>query len=149
MAVIVIDDGAIVGEAAVVVEPRLGADEQALERGGAVHLVGRARGLKVIDPDLLGPMHSPSGLGEERWHVAARARRLAVEQRLAARRGRLVVRVLLRSGGRNGELVMVKRGELRRHAVGSAAYVVESRLRADGEAVRRVDPRIEKRSVAL
>lgn len=73
---------------AVVVEAALGARPESLERRRTVTAIGRAIGLEAVDADLLGLVHVPAGLREERRHVAARAIRLALEQRRAAlRRG--------------------------------------------------------------
>src|SRR5512142_1788664 len=61
--VVVRDDRGQVGEAAVVIEAALGVREQALERRRAIALVGRALRLEVVDADLGGGVHVPTGLG--------------------------------------------------------------------------------------
>ena len=86
--VVVLDDGAQVGEAAVMVEAALLPREQTRERRRAVPLIGRSRGLEVVDADFLGGVHVPAGLGEERRDVTRRAARRAVEDRLAGSRAR-------------------------------------------------------------
>ena len=75
-------------------------------------------------------VHRPSRLREERRHVATRALRLPVEDRLPALRGGLIERLLgrLRSGDR--QLVVVQRRELRRDDVRIVADVVEVALAA-------------------
>src|SRR6266536_1304189 len=82
--VVVVDHVGEGGEAPVVEEPALLVCPQALERRGAVAVVGRPVGLEAVDPALRGPVQVPAWLGEQRRDVAARALRLAVEQELAA-----------------------------------------------------------------
>jgi hypothetical protein len=72
MTVVVIDDGAVIGKAAIVVEARFRADEETVERRRAISLVGRAVGLKAVDPDLFreetwweNDQHLVNGMAEE------------------------------------------------------------------------------------
>ena len=55
---------------------------ESLQRRGSITFVGRALGLKIVDADLCGRVHVPTGLGEDRRHVTRRALRLAVEHDL-------------------------------------------------------------------
>src|SRR5205085_1753507 len=85
VAVVVVDDRAVVREAAVVIEAAFRAHEESRERRGAVAIVGRARRLEVVDADLGGGVHRPARLAEERRNVARGATPAALEDRLAAR----------------------------------------------------------------
>src|SRR5262249_49786986 len=124
-AVVVLDHVEQRREAPVVVEAALLVRPEALERRRAVALVWRALRLEVVDPDLFGGVHVPTGLRVERRHVAARAVRAAPEQLLAARGGRTIEAAA--RGPRRGErqLVEVKRRELGRDAVLVVAHVAE------------------------
>src|SRR4051794_7074834 len=51
-------------EPAVVVEAAFGPYEETAERSRAIAIVGRAAGLEVVDPELLGGVHRPPGLDE-------------------------------------------------------------------------------------
>src|SRR6476620_8129140 len=87
-----LDDGSEVREPAVVIEAALLPREQAAQGCGSIPLIGRAAGLEVVDADLGGGVHVPTGLREERRHVAARAAGVAVEDGLRSFRGRSVER---------------------------------------------------------
>src|SRR5438105_12963337 len=80
------DDGVQRPEAPVVVEAALGVREQAAQRRRPVSLVRRPLRLEVVDPDLGGGVHVPAGIRIERWHVAGRAFRRVLEERLPAAR---------------------------------------------------------------
>src|ERR1051325_11895949 len=73
-------------ETAVVIEPAPLMCPEPRQRRGAVHVRRRAVRLDRVDADLGGRVQVVAWLGEERRQVAARALRLAVEQRLAAAR---------------------------------------------------------------
>src|SRR4029450_9156433 len=78
--IVVIDHVAVGREAAVVVEASLLLCEEALERRRSVELlVRRTAGLEVVDADLLGRVHVPPRLGEERGDVAGGGPVLAFE----------------------------------------------------------------------
>src|SRR5690606_8007098 len=99
VSVVMVDDFLQGGEATVVVEASLLADEESAKGAGAVALVGRSHRLEVVDPDLGGRVHVPAGLRVDRRHVASRALRLAVEE-LSAALGRLRVEAALGRTGR-------------------------------------------------
>src|SRR5215212_7006710 len=99
MSVVVVYDGAICRETAVVIEAALLPHEQAAQGRGAIHAVRRAPGLEVVDADLLGRVHAPSRFGEDRRNVAARARAFACEEHLAALGCCVVVGVFLWTRG--------------------------------------------------
>src|ERR1043166_3834041 len=81
-------------EPAVVVEAALLVAPQPSQRGGAVHVRRRAVRLEVADADGFAGDQVLARLGEGRRHVAGRALRLPVEQRLAAGGGHRVERPL-------------------------------------------------------
>src|SRR5882724_5075313 len=125
MVVVVIDHLAQGGEAAVVVEAALGVGPEPLQGGGAVVIVGGAAGLEVVDPDLLGGVQVPPGLGVERGHVAVGAAGLA-ENLLAALSGGGIEAAGGRRRRRDGELIEVEGRELRRHPVDVGLHVAEA-----------------------
>src|SRR5690606_24764174 len=88
--VVVVDDVLQGGEATVVVEASLLADEEPLEGVGAVARVGRADRLDVGERDLVGRVHVAARVGVERRYVATGALRSAREE-LAPALGRLGV----------------------------------------------------------
>src|SRR5215208_6442583 len=89
------------GEPAVVIETPLGTDEEAAKRGRSIMVVGRAAGLEIVDPDLLGGMHRPSGLRVEWRHMTGTALRLPFKNGLTPGGGLLVKGVRRWRGGRN------------------------------------------------
>src|SRR5688572_12065921 len=62
MAIIVIYDSLVGRESTVVVETALCPHKETGERGGPIPFVGRAAGLEIVDPELLGGVHGPPGL---------------------------------------------------------------------------------------
>ena len=144
-----IHDRAVVGEASVVIETALRAHEQARERRRAVHPVGRAARLEIVDADLGGTMHRPSRLAEERRHVARRATPASFEDRLPARgRGR-IERPGFRFRRRDRELVVVQARELGGDEVLRGARVPRSGFRGHRIFRRVVQPRIEVHARAV
>src|SRR5437763_2870223 len=110
-------------EAAVVIEPALLMRPEPRQWRGAVHVRRRAVRLERVDADLGGRVQVVARLGEERRHVAARAPRLAVEQRLAAARRRRTEGAGERLRCGDGQLIEMQSRELRGQPVGHTARV--------------------------
>src|SRR5262249_10437786 len=148
-AVVMVDHVGQGREASVVVEAARQVGPKTLERSRAVPPVRRPHRLEVVDSDLAGSVHVPSGLGVEGWYVAPGAVGLAVEEELAALGGR-AVETSARSR-RRGErqLVEVKRGELGGDEVFVVADVSESVGGGHGELPRVVEPGIVEGPLAV
>src|SRR5215469_4519725 len=103
--VVVLDHGQQGREAAVVEEAALLVGPQPGQRSGAEHVRRRAVCLEAVDADRAWRNQIPARLGEDRRHVARRAFRRPVEQRLAAGCGHGVKRSLRRRGRPERQLV--------------------------------------------
>src|SRR5690606_5255142 len=132
------------GEPTVVIVATLAMRPQSFERSGAVVFVRRALRLKTIDTDLVGPMHVPAGLGEERRHMATRAVRSLLEHFFTPLCRRGVVTAARRSWRGQAQLIEVKWCELLRHQIRLAANITEPCPCRDGELDRIVQPGIEE-----
>src|SRR5215217_1850055 len=89
-AVVVVDDGAQSGIAAVVVEAALRLRDDSPQRRRSVAERRGAIRLEVVDADLFGGVEVPAGVAEGRRHVAIGAASLAIEERPTPARGRAV-----------------------------------------------------------
>src|SRR5690242_153742 len=121
--VVVLDDLAQGGKAAVVEEPALLMRPQSRERRGAVHMGGRAVGLEGIDPDLRGRMKVLTRLRKERRNVAGCALALVIEDFLAARRRRRVEAADRGLRRLERQLISMKRGKLPGDEIRSPARI--------------------------
>src|SRR5215475_5962073 len=125
------------------IEAALGPGKEPLEWRGPIELlVGRATSLEVVDADLGGRVHGPSGLGVQRRDVTGRALGLALEQGLASGGRGGVERILRRLRRGNRELVEMERRQLGRDEIGGVAHVAQTRARRYRELVGIVEPRV-------
>src|SRR6185369_7450483 len=108
-------------------------------------MIRRSVRLEVVDADLVGGMHRPPWLGEERRDVAGGAARRPVEQLLSVFRGTGIEAARGRRRRRYRQLIELQRRQPRRNPIVSAGPdVAESGARGDGELRLVVEPRIEE-----
>src|SRR5690349_6989416 len=86
--VVVVDNIQQGGKAAVVIETAFGMCPQAVQRSGAITVIRRAAGLKIVNADIGGQMHVPSRLSHQRLDMATAALAFAIEYCFAARSSR-------------------------------------------------------------
>src|SRR5262249_18294477 len=128
-----VHDGTERREASVVVEAALRVRKEALEGSRAVSLLRGPARRKIVDRDLGARMKVVARLRKDRSYVAARAFRRTFEQRVPTGCRHGIERSRGWNRSRHGELVDLKRGELRRDEVGDRAYVRKTRTRRDGK----------------
>src|ERR1051326_8263634 len=149
VAVVVVDHGRQVREAAVVIEAALLVRPQPGERRRAVLVRRRAVRLERVDAHLLRRVQILPGLRIGRRHVAGRALAPALEHFLSAPRRRDVEAALGSLGRGDGELIEVQCRQLAAHEIGRAAGIERTALRRHRVLVRIVEPLVEERSRAV